>query len=105
MAAFCVANRSRLFREAQTTGSFGGALHRGWMDLKAAITRGDERAILADCKRGETAALSAYQEALEHEELPDHVRRAIRQQFVALTAAHHRIHVLRERFADRCALD
>ena len=56
--------------EAQTSGSFGGVLRRGWMDLKAAITSGDEHTILVECERGEDAAVAAYRDALEHEELP-----------------------------------
>ena len=59
-----------LGEEAQTSGSFGGVLRRGWMDLKAAITSGDEHTILVECERGEDAAVAAYRDALEHEELP-----------------------------------
>jgi uncharacterized protein (TIGR02284 family) len=43
---------------------------RGWMDLKAAITSGDEHTILVECERGEDAAVAAYRDAFEYEELP-----------------------------------
>ena len=47
-----------LGEEVETSGSFGGTLRRGWMDLKAAITGGDEHAILVECERGEDAAVA-----------------------------------------------
>ena len=39
-----------------TSGSVGGSLHRGWIDIKSTITGMDEAAILAECERGEDAA-------------------------------------------------
>ena len=39
--------------EPETSTSAAGALHRGWINLKAALTRGDDHAILAECERGE----------------------------------------------------
>ena len=90
--------------EAQTTGSVGGAIHRGWMDLKGAITHGDQHAILAECERGEYSAMDAYRQALAHEELPDHIRRAVERQFVSINNVHDRIRVLRDRLTTQPAL-
>ncbi len=42
---------------AAASGSVAGAMHRGWMDLKSLLTSGDEHAILAECERGEDAAV------------------------------------------------
>ena len=33
---------------AETPGSFGGAVRRGWLDLKCAFTNGDEHTILVE---------------------------------------------------------
>jgi uncharacterized protein (TIGR02284 family) len=93
-----------LGEEAQTTGSMGGAIHRGWMDLKAAITHGDQHAILTECERGEYAALDAYRHALVREELPDHILRAIERQFLAISKAHDRIQLLRNRLTHQPVL-
>src|SRR5689334_11419152 len=41
----------------ETNSSAAGALHRGWINLKSAITGGDEHAILAECERGEDSAV------------------------------------------------
>src|SRR3954454_21588573 len=38
-------------------GSVSGSMHRGWMDLKSAVGANDGRSILAECERGEDAAI------------------------------------------------
>jgi len=45
--------------------SVAGALHRGWINLKAALTSKDPHAVLAECERGEDSALKEYQKALD----------------------------------------
>src|SRR5580698_9543636 len=40
----------------ETGGTVGGALHRGWTDVKSAVTSRDDHAILAECERGEDVA-------------------------------------------------
>jgi uncharacterized protein (TIGR02284 family) len=86
-----------LGEEVETSGSFGGTLRRGWMDLKAAITGGDEHAILVECERGEDAAVAAYSDALEHEPLPSNVHYVIKRQYMGVQAAQHRVRELRVR--------
>jgi uncharacterized protein (TIGR02284 family) len=44
-------------------GTTGGALHRGWMDLKSALTGNSAGAILSSCESGEDSALAAYDQA------------------------------------------
>jgi uncharacterized protein (TIGR02284 family) len=45
-------------------GSVSAALHRGWINLKAAVAKQDNHAVLAECERGEDAAVKAYREAV-----------------------------------------
>ncbi len=45
------------------SGSVTGAVHRGWINLKAAIASRNDHAILEECERGEDAAVAAYQES------------------------------------------
>ena len=52
-------------RESEMSGSAAGALHRGWINLKSALSRGDEHAILAECERGEDSAVEEYKKALD----------------------------------------
>src|SRR5690349_7368814 len=55
---------AKLGTTPEKSGSATGALHRGWINLKAAITGKDEGAIVAECERGEDAAKAAYAKAL-----------------------------------------
>lgn len=81
--------------DPETEGSVSGAIHRGWIDLKSAITGGDEKSILNECERGEDSAKNAYTEALELN-LPANVSDVIREQSQAVQAAHNRIKQLRD---------
>jgi uncharacterized protein (TIGR02284 family) len=91
---------SGLGEDVEKSGSVAGALHRGWIDLKAALTSGDEHAILAECERGEDSAVEEYRDAIDHHEMPENVRAAIRQQYMAVQAAHDRVRDLRDRHQD-----
>ena len=53
-------------------GTFTGTIHRGWMNLRLALKKGD-KVIVAECKRGEEAALKNYEEALT-KDLPENLR-------------------------------
>ncbi len=44
-------------------GTLGGALHRGWMDLKSAVSGHSAAAMLKSCESGEESAESAYLDA------------------------------------------
>lgn len=76
------------------SGSTAGALHRGWIDLKSAITGGSDEAILDECERGEDSAKDAYKDALE-KDLPGNIADVVRQQATAVQAAHNRVRELR----------
>jgi uncharacterized protein (TIGR02284 family) len=68
------------------------------MDLKAALTKDEEHAVLVECERGEDAAVAEYREAIEHDELPFNVRQTIEQQYASVLASHDRVRDLRDRF-------
>ena len=82
--------------EPETVGSVSGALHRGWINLKAALTSKDEHAILAECERGEDSAVAEYTKALAEEGLPGHVTATLQTQYKAVKAAHDRVRDLRD---------
>lgn len=75
--------------------SITGAAHRGWINLKAAMTRADNHAILAECERGEDAAVAEYNKALTHE-LSEPVREIVQQQRQEVVATHNTIRALRD---------
>lgn len=49
------------------SGSLGAALHRGWLEFKAAATLGDGGAILAACETGENSAWTHYKHVIDSE--------------------------------------
>ena len=81
--------------EPETDGSAAGAMHRGWINLKSAITSKDEKAILAECERGEDSAVQAFEKAMR-DELPSSVRDIVSRQFSEIKSAHDRIRNLRD---------
>ena len=86
-----------LGEETEKAGSLVGTLHRGWIDIKAALSSGDEHSILAECERGEDSAVSEYRNALGRDELPANVRAVIQRQSAGVKAAHDRVRDLRDR--------
>jgi len=84
--------------DPEKTGSVAGALHRGWIDLKAAVSAKDEHAVLAECERGEDSAVEEYREALEHSELPPEVHGVIARQYASVQEAHDRVRDLRDSY-------
>ena len=81
--------------EPETSSSATGALHRGWINLKSAITGGDEHAVLAECERGEDSAVEEYKKALEDGLTPS-AQELVLRQFAEIKAAHDRIKSLRD---------
>jgi uncharacterized protein (TIGR02284 family) len=64
-----------------------GVLHRTWMDIKSAITSGDREAILNTCTTGEEAAVKAYTETLEDENITGNLKQVITEQLSGVQAA------------------
>jgi uncharacterized protein (TIGR02284 family) len=75
--------------------SFAGKIHRGWIDIKGALTKADRHSILAEAERGEDVAKAAYKEALESD-LPAPLREIISEQAEAVTLAHNEVRDLRD---------
>ncbi|WJF89134.1 PA2169 family four-helix-bundle protein [Paraburkholderia bonniea] len=82
----------------ESGGSISGALHRGWADVKAAVTGRSDHDILAECEKGEDVAKKHYREALE-KDLPSDVRTLVDRQFQGVLQQHDRIRDLRDQYA------
>jgi uncharacterized protein (TIGR02284 family) len=83
-------------RNPEEHGSVAGAIHRGWIDLKAALESGDEHAVLAECERGEDAAVNAFREAIDEGELSVDALAVVRRQSGVIKATHDRVRNLRD---------
>jgi uncharacterized protein (TIGR02284 family) len=82
-------------RESNPGGSAAGALHRGWINLKSAVTGGDNHAILAECERGEDSAVEEYRKALDNG-LSAPVQQIVSRQFAQIKQAHDRVRSMRD---------
>jgi uncharacterized protein (TIGR02284 family) len=89
---------SRLGEDPERTGSVAGAVHRGWVNLKASLTGRDDLAILEECERGEDVAKAAYRKALEQTELPADIREVVQKQYDGVVRNHDQVRALRDRF-------
>ncbi|MEJ7812269.1 MAG: PA2169 family four-helix-bundle protein [Gemmatimonadaceae bacterium] len=70
----------RLGGDPERTGSVAATLHRGWIDLKSAVTGKSDAAILTECERGEEVAVKNYEDALK-KDLPADVRALVDRQY------------------------
>lgn len=86
---------SRIGGTPEKSGSAAGALHRGWMNLKTAISGNNDHAILEEAERGEDGAVSAYREALA-KDLPSDIQSVVRKQYDAILEAHREVRALRD---------
>ncbi|MGI9035524.1 MAG: ferritin-like domain-containing protein [Pyrinomonadaceae bacterium] len=85
----------KLGGDPEKSGSTTGALHRGWINIKSAVTGQDEGAILNEAERGEDVAKKAYKDAL-NENLPANVASVVQQQYTQVQTAHDKVRDLRD---------
>jgi uncharacterized protein (TIGR02284 family) len=71
-----------------------GALHRGWLNVKTAITGKNDRTVLEECERGQDVAKFVYQEALA-KGLPEPIRATVERQYKNVLQSHDLIKELR----------
>jgi uncharacterized protein (TIGR02284 family) len=77
------------------SGTVSAAFHRGWMNIKSIVTGGNDDAIVAECERGEDAALENYQRVLKNN-LPPNVLPVVKHQFTEIKRSRGRIRDLEE---------
>jgi uncharacterized protein (TIGR02284 family) len=83
--------------DPETSGGFGGALHRRWVDIKAVIAGRSEQAVLEECERGEDMAVRSYRNALERR-LPPEVRALVERQYQGVLNNHDMVRGWREKY-------
>lgn len=93
----------KLVREFEGYPAEGGGLlaaaHRGWINIKAAMTIGQpatENVVLGEVARGEQVALRRYEDALR-QELPSEIRAVVEQQQERVAEVNERVEELRGR--------
>lgn len=91
---------TRLGGDAEKSGSVSGALHRGWIDVKSAVTSKDDHTVLEEAERGEDSAVKNYRDALA-EDLPSDLRSIVERQYQKVQQAHNHIRSLRDNMEGR----
>ena len=81
--------------KTQDSGSATGAMHRGWVAVRSALTTYDDRAVLQEAERGEDNAMARYRKALK-QPLPDDVKRVVERQFQQVQRNHDEVKRLRD---------
>jgi uncharacterized protein (TIGR02284 family) len=79
--------------DPEETGSVAATLHRGWINIKSAVTGEDEGAVISECERGEDSAVKNYKDAL-NAILPANVQSIIQRQYTQVKEAHDRIRAM-----------
>jgi uncharacterized protein (TIGR02284 family) len=83
----------RLGGDPEQTGSVAATLHRGWINIKSAVTGEDEGAVISECERGEDSAVRNYQDAINGG-LPADLRTIVERQYTQVKEAHDRLRAL-----------
>lgn len=78
-------------------GTAAGALHRGWVAVKAKLTTYDDKAVLEEAERGEDAAVARYRKALK-QDLPAHIKQIVERQAQGAQRNHDQVKALRDQF-------
>ena len=82
--------------DVEKHGSVSGSIHRGWINIRSALSTNEPHAVLEEAERGEDAAVAAYREALDDTDLDHPTREIISRQFVDVKAAHDNVKQLRD---------
>lgn len=79
-----------------------GKFFRVWMDVKAALTGKDRKAILESCEFGEDQAVNTYEDVLKNEleDLTPEQQTMISAQYALIKADHFRVKTMRDAIAD-----
>lgn len=93
----------RLGGEVSERRSFRGVVHRGRIEIRAALTIGahnEENVCLGEAMHGENAVVKAYKECLDHD-MPAETRKLIELQFEKVQKARDQVDLLRGHSGDR----
>lgn len=89
----------RLGGTAADAGTVGAAVHRGWLDVKAALTGGDAASVIAACETGEDSAEADY-ERVVNIGISGETRAIVEKQWNKIKEAHHRLLNLKREAAE-----
>jgi uncharacterized protein (TIGR02284 family) len=85
----------RLGGDPPDEGSFVGKTHQRWMDLKSAVTGGDEQRIINSVEAGEDYLKEKFETALDSGDLTGESRQVIERAYQSVRSGHDQISQLK----------
>ena len=86
---------SRLGGKPEDDGSFLGKTHQRFLDLKAAVTGQDEKAIVNEVERGEDYLKEKFETALESGSLSGQSREVVESAYQSVRSGHDQVSALK----------
>lgn len=78
---------TQLGEKPATSGHITASLHRGWINLKEALSSDEDKSIIIECEAGEDSAMKNYKEALA-KNLPANIATVVQRQFTGVQESH-----------------
>lgn len=94
---------AQLGGDPSTSGHVSASLHRGWIGLKEALSKDEDKALIDECEAGEDAAIKAYRDA-SAKPLPATVQSVVQKQYSGIQEAHGVIRDLKHGVKSRAAV-
>src|SRR3990170_3751389 len=85
----------RLGGNAPDDGSFLGATHQRFLDLKAAVTGRDDKAIINEVERGEDYLKEKFETALNNADLSTETRAVVERAYQSVRSGHDQVSALK----------
>jgi uncharacterized protein (TIGR02284 family) len=85
----------RLGGNPEDDGTMLAAAHRGFVDLKAAVTGRDDKAIIDEVERGEDHIKAKFEKALEDPDLSPQTRQVIQEAYTSVKEGHDQMRDLK----------
>ena len=85
----------RLGGDPEDGGSFMGKTHQRFLDLKAAVTGRDEKAIINEVEKGEDYLKEKFETALESGDVTGESRQVIERAYQSVRSGHDQISQLK----------
>jgi uncharacterized protein (TIGR02284 family) len=82
---------SRLGGDPADDASFMGQTHQRWLDLKAAVTGRDDKAIINEVERGEDYLKEKFEAALNSQDLTGDSRAVVERAYQSVRQGHDRV--------------
>ncbi len=82
-------------KKPEDSGTVRGTVHRWWLEIRGAVQRGDEHAVLAEAERGEDAIKHKYEDVLK-QTAGSAVNDILQQQYAGVKRRHDQIRAMRD---------